>query len=227
MCGRFTIAKSPEQIEERFNVTIDRDNYKINFNAGPSQNLPVITNSQPEKVNFYKWGLIPFWTKEIKPYSILINSRSETIKEKQSFRNIFAQRRCLILSDGFYEWKKDGSVKQPYRIILKNNELFAFAGIWDKWINNENTLNTFSIITTEANQLVKQVHDRMPVILQKNDEALWLDNKTGVPELLNLLKPYNPDKMEIFPVSNFVNSVRNNSDELIKHFSGTDNLLLL
>jgi putative SOS response-associated peptidase YedK len=219
MCGRYTITISPEEIEARYKADFERKIYKTNYNAAPSQNLPVITNERPGVIDFFQWGLIPFWTKEITSYSVLINSRAETIKEKSSFKSIFAKRRCLVISDGFYEWKKEGTTKQPFRIILRNNESFAFAGLWDRWVNDGDTVNSFSIITTEANLLVKTIHNRMPVILKREDERKWLDSSSDYNGLLDLLQPYDHENMKMYPVSPLVNSIKNNSVELVAEFN--------
>jgi len=176
MCGRFQLSVKGKHINERFNVEVYDDFYRPSFNCAPSQNLAVISNMEAKKLSFFRWGLIPFWAKDEKFGNKLINSKSETITEKPSFKNSFRQKRCLVICNGFYEWKKENNKKTPYRIFLKNNELFSMAGIWDTWKDDEDRpINSFSIITTTPNSLMKNIHHRMPVILRKEDEKKWLE----------------------------------------------------
>ncbi len=216
MCGRFSIAKEAEDIVARFEVNL-ANAFSKNYNAAPTQNLPVKTNSEPQVINFYRWGLIPFWAKDETIGNKLINARAETINIKPSFKNSLKSKRCLVISDGFFEWKKMAGLKQPYRITLKNEELFAYAGLWDTWKDSEgNHINSFTIITTDANEIVSELHDRMPVILSPENESKWLDNNAETSGILNLLKPYPSELMIKYPVSSLVNSPANNTEELIK-----------
>ncbi|MCK4287790.1 MAG: SOS response-associated peptidase, partial [Bacteroidales bacterium] len=149
------------------------------------------------KLSFFRWGLIPFWAKDLSIGNRLINARAETVTQKPSFKNSFQQKRCLVLSDGFYEWKK-GKDKIPYRVFLKNNALFSMAGIWDTWKDAEGKpIHSFAIITTSPNELMKNIHQRMPVILNINDEKNWLENN-NTDELSKLLKPYPSDEMTAY-----------------------------
>lgn len=215
MCGRFTIAKEAEDIAARFDAQLASAFNKV-YNAAPSQNLPVVTNTQTGVINFYRWGLIPFWAKDISIGNRLINARAETVGEKPSFRNLIKNKRCLVISDGFYEWKKTAGLKQPYRITLKEEELYAYAGLWDIWkAPDGNLINSFTIITTEANELISELHDRMPVILHKEDEDRWLNDKEVLSQITTLLKPYPPNLMKMYPVSKLVNSTANNTPELL------------
>ncbi len=218
MCGRFQISVKGKHISERFNVELFDDMYGPNFNAAPSQKLPVIINQEPQKLNYFKWGLIPFWAKDPSIGFKLINTRAESISEKPSFKNAFAKRRCLIPANGFYEWKKPDKI--PYRIFLKHEELFAFAGIWESWKDaEERTTHTFSIITTSPNTMMKSIHDRMPVILPKEREKDWLEE--GNPTVLKeMLVPYDSQLMEAYPISKAVNKPINNGPEIIKEVSG-------
>ncbi|MBL7023410.1 MAG: SOS response-associated peptidase, partial [Candidatus Marinimicrobia bacterium] len=171
MCGRFTVIKSKEELEKRFGAKVSKNQYQKRYNAAPSQELPVITNSAPKLVQFYKWGLIPFWAKDKNIGYRLINAKAETITQKPSFRNAIKERRCLVCADGYYEWKNTKEGKIPYRISLKGDELFAFAGIWEVWSSSEGQrINSFSIITVESNEQVKGIHQRMPVILTPEEE---------------------------------------------------------
>ncbi|MEA3496010.1 MAG: SOS response-associated peptidase [Bacteroidota bacterium] len=217
MCGRFIISKKIDEITERFHVDVEKNIYKIIYNATPTQFLPVITNTEPTKLNFFKWGLIPFWANDISIAVKLINARAESVAEKPSFRNSFKSKRCLVVADGFYEWKKIKQEKQPYRIYMKNESLFAFAGLWDSWKNKNNeVINSFTIITTEPNSLVGKIHNRMPVILNKEDEHKWLNENLSVADAKNLLKAFSAEKMMAHPVSKLVNLPSNNSPELIQ-----------
>lgn len=225
MCGRFQLSVKGKHISERFNIEVFDDKYSPSYNCAPSQNLAVITNTKPEKLNYFKWGLIPFWSKDPKIGNKLINARSESLTEKASFKTAFAKRRCLIPANGFYEWKRDGKEKIPYRIFIRSEDIFAMAGIWEIWKDAKGKqVNTFSIITTTPNSLMKTIHNRMPVILNKNDEKAWLfENDPSF--LKTLLKPYDPDIMGAYQISSMVNSPANNSPELIEEVKDGQNKL--
>ncbi len=213
MCGRFQLSVKGKQISERFNVEVYDERYKPCYNCAPSQSLPVITNDRPEELQYYRWGLIPAWAKDPKIGTRLINARAETLSEKPSFRNAFKYRRCLIPANGFFEWKK-GKKKIPYRFFLTDESLFAMAGLWETWKDDSGKeIRTFTIITTDANETVKPVHPRMPVILEKERERDWLEEEN--PELLRgLLKPYVADDFNGYPVSDLVNNPANNTKEV-------------
>jgi len=220
MCGRFQLSVKGKQISERFNVEVFDEFYKPNYNCAPSQKLPVITNIEPGKLSYYKWGLIPSWAKDPKIGYKLINTRAETIREKPSFKYSFKQRRCLIPANGFYEWKKD-KVKTPYRIFLINEEVFAMAGIWESWKDAEGkSVHTFSIITTIPNVLMQRIHNRMPVIISGDHEEAWLHEKDEH-KLIKLLAPFDAKAMEAYPISNLVNSPANNMPEIISPATGS------
>ncbi len=213
MCGRFQISVKGKHISERFHAELFDDLYSPTFNATPSQKLPVITNTEPGKLNCFKWGLVPFWAKDPSIGFKLINSRAESITEKPAFKNAFSKRRCLIPANGFYEWRK--SDKTPFRIFLKNEPLFAFAGIWESWKDaEEKVIHSFSIITTTPNNLMQSIHDRMPVILRQEDESAWL-NESDTDLLKKLLLPYDSATMEAYPISKLVNKPMNNGPEII------------
>lgn len=215
MCGRFSFSYSQRIIEEIFDIEVDTEEYKPRYNCAPSQNLAVISNESPKKLSFYKWGLIPFWAKDISIGNKMINAKTKTIAEKPSFKQSFKSRRCLVPADSFYEWKQDKE-KMPYRIMMKNEKPFAMAGIWDRWKDAEGReMHTFSIITTEANELMKPLHHRMPVILERHNEQNWLES-TDNDFLMSLLRPYNPDEMEAYPIVKLVNSPKNDSSEIHK-----------
>lgn len=216
MCGRYQLSVREKDISIRFHVEVYERLYRPSYNCAPSQNLAVISNEEPGKLSFYRWGLIPFWAKDPKTGYRMINAKAETINEKASFKNPFRRRRCLVLSNGFYEWKKHEKEKIPYRIFLRNVELFSMAGIWDKWKDAEGReVRSFSIITTSPNDLMKKVHDRMPVILTREDEIKWLEESdTG--KLQDLLKPYNGSDLDMYQISTLVNSPRNNVPEIVE-----------
>ena len=216
MCGRYTIIAKAEEIEKRFNVEVP-ESYKPRYNAAPTQILPVITNDRPERLSFFHWGLIPGWAKDKSISTKLINARSETISEKASFKNALKYRRCLVIADGFYEWKKSTKKsKIPYRIFLNTKELFAFAGLWEEYEDDDqNTVHTFTIITTTANSSISKIHDRMPVILEPQLEKSWLDPEFSSEDRINLLKPLNDNKIDYHPISPLVNSVSNDHPQLI------------
>ena len=215
MCGRYSFILEDEMIKERFGVTVRSAIYKARYNCAPTQKLSVISNENPDELSLYRWGLIPFWAKDSSIGNKLINAKSETILEKPSFKNSFKNRRCLVLSDGFYEWKK-GPVKTPYRIVQKDGSAFAMAGIWDKWITPEgDEIRSFAILTTAPNTLMQKIHDRMPVILDRESEQQWIRNSSEE-NLLNLLKPCEPGVLLAYPVSAMVNSPRNDSPEILE-----------
>jgi Uncharacterized conserved protein len=224
MCGRATLSKSKSTLEKRFRAKfspMDEDQNIVNYNVAPTQLHPVITNENPQQIQLFKWGLIPFWAKDSKIGSKMINSRIETITEKPSFRTAIKRRRCLVLLDGFYEWKKLGNRKQPYYIHLKNKEAFALAGIWEKWKHPENgkPIYSFSIITQSPNNFMAQIHNRMPAILLKEDEQKWLDINLSADETLSSIRPLDDDLLEAYPISNQVNRVSENTPELLNPIS--------
>lgn len=221
MCGRFTLTVSPDELQAAFpNFTIPGD-LPPSYNIAPSQPIPVVMNDGQERLDFVRWGLVPFWTKPDKVGKFaLINARSETAAEKASFKTPFRRRRCLILADGFFEWSKSnsGKSKTPYYISLKNQSPFAFAGLWDIWNSAEgDQLKTACILTTSPNELVKPIHDRMPVILPMDQYQTWLSPDEVKPEMLQpLMLPYPAEEMQAYPVSPYVNSPKNNSPQCIQ-----------
>jgi putative SOS response-associated peptidase YedK len=214
MCGRYSFAIEDELIRERFGVSVRSAIYKARYNCAPSQDLAVISTENPEILSFYRWGLIPYWAKDPSLGNKLINARAETIVDKPSYKQAFRDRRCLVLSDGFFECEKTRE-KIPYRIGLQDNAPFAMAGIWEKWKNPEGVIiHSFSIITTIANSLIEEIHDRMPVILNREDEKKWL-NPAYKTELLELLRPYPSERMKKYPVSKKVNSPLNDVPDIL------------
>lgn len=216
MCGRYTIIAKAEEIVKRFNVEVP-ESYTPRYNAAPSQNLPIITNQSPEGVSFFHWGLIPEWAKNKSISTKLINARAETLTEKPSFKNSLKQRRCLVLSNGFYEWKQSSKKsKVPYWIHLASKELFAFAGLWESYEDEaQKPVFTFTIVTTKANSTISRIHERMPVILKPNSEKIWLSSEVTTEEHLSLLKPYDEKEMAFYSISPMVNAVANDNPQLI------------
>lgn len=216
MCGRFTLTIDLQTLIEIFQIEIPGLNLTPCYNIAPSQPvLTIIKQGGQRMARQMRWGLIPAWAKEPSIGYKLINARAETLEEKPSFRNPFRHRRCLIPADGFYEWRKEGKQKQPYRFTLADQSPFAFAGLWDRWVSPEGSeIISCSIITTEANDIVKPLHDRMPVILAEPKlQQLWLDfDNPG--ELKDLLKPY-AGEMAAYPVSPAVNSPKVDEPGLI------------
>ena len=212
MCGRFTFIDI-EDIRERFNA--DPIDLKPNYNVAPTQDVPVILPNHQLAV--FRWGLIPFWANDPSIGNKLINARAETVDEKASFKYSLQRKRCLVVADGFYEWKKEGSTKQPYRITLKNKGLFGFAGLWDTWKSQTgDIINSCSIITTTPNDLMVPIHNRMPVILSRDAEQVWLDQSIMDSSFLkSLLTPYHADPMMAYEVSTLVNSPKNNGPECL------------
>jgi putative SOS response-associated peptidase YedK len=220
MCGRYSLSKSKIQLEERFQAEMLGD-FKPRYNIAPTQLVPVITSESPKGFSFFYWGITPDFGKNKPVSQKFINAKAETVHEKISFKNSFQKRRCLVPVDGFYEWKKLGKkTKIPYRFTLANDEAFAFAGIWEEYENELGESNhTFLILTTEPNSLVSEVHDRMPVILKREDEKKWLDKYSSQEELIKMLSPYQADEMISYTVSPLVNSVSNDSPSLIRKTS--------
>ncbi|MFD2246654.1 SOS response-associated peptidase [Pontibacter ruber] len=216
MCGRYSVIPKAKG-RSRVSRLLENHLQEAHYNAAPSQTLPVVTNKQPDEIQLFSWGLQPFWAKDVKSIKRSINARAETLTEKPSFRNLLKSKRCLVPADGFYEWMVMPQGKVPYRILLKNEALFSFAGLWDEWLdkNTEEVLHTYTIITTEANDLVKPIHDRMPVILSPEAEELWLNEHKAQEDLLSLLKPFKAEDMKAYPVSPLVNSPLNNIPEII------------
>ena len=221
MCGRFSFTGF-EGFEERFQLKIEFPDLKPNYNVAPSQDIPVILNKGLNQLAFFKWGLIPYWAKDPSIGHKMINARAETVDEKPSFKTCLKRRRCLIVADGFYEWKKEGTTKRPHRITLKSQELFGFAGLWDTWKSPTGELvNSCTIITATPNELMEPIHNRMPVILPRDVESVWLDQgMTDSTLLKSLLVPYTSDLMMAYEVSPFVNSVKNNGPECLVAVGG-------
>ncbi len=223
MCGRFTLTVDPAELQDTFRDTIGETifpkKFAPRFNLAPSQPVLAIPNDGLHKADFFVWGLIPMWAKDPSIGSRLINARGETAAEKPSFRGSFKYKRCLILADGFYEWKAGSGrrPKTPYFIHMKDRKVFAFAGLWDAWESHDGSIvKTCAIITTEPNELMQPLHNRMPAILHPRDYVKWLDASPQTPEnLLPLIKPFPAEAMSAHPVSTLVNKPENEGPELV------------
>jgi putative SOS response-associated peptidase YedK len=215
MCGRYRLSRRKQLIAEYFD-TVDEIDWEPRYNIAPSQNVGIIRQDRTQpvrKFSLVRWGLIPYWAKDSSIGQKMINARSETVLDKPAFREAFQIRRCLVPADGFYEWKRNGRSKQPIHIGMKDDSLFAFAGIWDRWKDaSGNAVETCSILTTTPNSLLAEVHDRMPVILEPEDYELWLDpGFKDLDSLTGMLKPFDPAQMKCYRVSTLVNSPANDN----------------
>ena len=217
MCGRYTLASPTERLAEEFGVDASSIELAPNYNVAPTQKVAaVLEDGGRRRLEVLRWGLIPPWADDPGIGSRMINARSETAPGKPSFRRAFRERRCLIPADGFYEWQRTNGAKQPYYIHMEDGRPFAFAGLWESWSKGEGEIRTCTILTTGANALVGEVHDRMPVILAHDAYDVWLDPASERDELTGLLAPYPEDEMEAYPVSRFVNSPSNNNPRCIE-----------
>lgn len=216
MCGRYSIGTEIQRIASELQAEVP-ENFRPKFNAAPSQLLPVVSNVSRKKVTLYEWGMIPHWTKEREGSKRLINARAETVAGKSSFMHSFKKKRCLVPADGYYEWKKTEQGKVPYRIVLGNEKPFVFAGLWSSHDNESGEESRdFCIITTRAADNIAHIHDRMPVILEKDCWDFWLSDTEDEEGLLDILRPMDEGKLKAYQVSRRVNSVQNDDPELIK-----------
>jgi putative SOS response-associated peptidase YedK len=220
MCGRFALYSDPFAIAQRFKTEAPPD-LRPRYNIAPTQNIPIVREEDNKRrFALARWGLIPHWAKDMKIGYSTINARATTVVIKPAFRNAFRHQRCLIPADGFYEWQiiQGSKVKQPWFIVLEDREPMAFAGLWEQWRSPEGEeLESCSIIVTEANELMRPIHDRMPVILAPEDWDVWLRSDGKVTGCLqNLLKPYPAERMKSWSVSTMVNNPRNDSGECLE-----------
>jgi putative SOS response-associated peptidase YedK len=219
MCGRFTLTVNPADLREAFAGTNFPAQFAPRFNIAPTQPVLAIPNDGLNKADFFLWGLIPSWAKDPAIGNRLINARGETLAEKPSFRGSYKYKRCLILADGFYEWKAQPGTKTktPYFIHMKDRKPFAFAGLWDEWHGSDgSSVRSCTIITIDPNELMSTLHNRMPVILNPSDYARWLDKSPQTPDSLELLiKPFPADKMSAYHVSTMVNTPGVDRPELV------------
>ena len=221
MCGRFTLAAAPETLTETFPGFKMPDELPPRYNIAPSQKVLVVPNTGENKIDFFQWGLIPSWAKDPTIGNRMINARAETLAEKPSFRSAYRRRRCLVLADGFYEWRREPGKqsKIPMYIRLRSGAPFAFAGLWEVWLPSKDapSVRSCTIITCPPNSFLENIHNRMPVILESEAYDLWLDMHNQSPDQLNvLLKPYPAEEMTAYAVSLLVNQPKNDSPACIE-----------
>ncbi len=226
MCGRYSLTTAPEALRRLFDFDTT-PNLQPRYNIAPTQSAPVVRPAANggRELAMLRWGLIPSWAKEASIGSKMINARSETVAEKPSFRSAFRHRRCLVPADGFYEWRRQGEIKQPYRIGMKDGDAFAFAGLWESWpgTDTDEAVETFTIITTEANRKLHPIHARMPVILAPDAYDAWLDAESGSrDDALGLLRPFAEAPMAFYRVSTRVNSPRNDDPDCLAPIAQSD-----
>src|SRR5260370_21582063 len=229
MCGRYLLKAPADALPRAFGF-VEQPNLMPRYNIAPTQEVPVIRGRLEPKgertLQLLRWGLIPYFAEDMKGGAKLINARSEGIADRSSFREAFRKRRCLVPADGFYEWRTEGKLKQPYLIQRRDREPFAFAGLWERWVPKTQPpepayIHSFTIVTTQANALLKPLHQRMPVILAPQDYARWLDRGSTDAELKALLEPALADLLGTFPVSPRVNAAAPDDAGLIEP-SGTE-----
>ena len=217
MCGRYTLIADLGDLAQRFEFDGSDFSYDPGYNIAPTESVLTVRNLDGREAAFMRWGLIPFWAKDPKIGSRMINARAETVAEKPAFRNALKKRRCLVLADGYYEWQKTPVGKRPFRIVMRSGESFAFAGIWETWKDIQgNVVPSCTIITTAANDFLAPIHNRMPVILPRESEGTWLDPDTDDAVVLAHILVSSPgEDMDAYEVSKMVNYARNDGPEVI------------
>lgn len=219
MCGRFVLTADPNLIQQSFNLSTMPAMLEARYNIAPTQPVAVITNEHSDELTFLKWGLIPSWSKDSTAAAKMINARSETAAEKPAFRAAFRRRRCIIPTDGFYEWQQQGTDKIPLFIHREDRALFGMAGLWEVWHSPDGgEIRSCTILTTEANDFMKAFHHRMPVILQPDDYPLWLSAAEQSPSVLQPLMKPSSVGLTAYSVSKAVNRPVNDNPTLIEPF---------
>jgi len=214
MCARFSFSLTIDEVKKRFWLTQLPKEIPIRYNIPPGTDVPAVLNSSPDELQFVRWGLVPSWAKTEKPSFKPINARAETVTEKPMFKSLVRSKRCILLADGFYEWKKTNGKKVPYRITMKDGKAFAFAGLWDRWQGEGKDIVTCLLVTTEPNKVVAPIHERMPVILTPDKERAWLD-EVPLEDVGAFLRPYDAELMKAYEVSPLVNSPKNDAKSVI------------
>lgn len=228
MCGRFTCTIDLLTFIKFFKIDLNNlDRYEPRYNIAPTQEIPTVIWQNGKRVaQNMRWGLVPSWAKVPGVGNKMVNARAETLDVKPAYRKALLHRRCLVPADGFYEWMKEGKKKQPLRFVLSNNKPFAFAGLWDNWVSPEGkSIISCTVITTDPNEVVKTVHDRMPVILTEEDQCNWLNPDYNPEHLKTMLVPYG-GKMKAYPVSDLVNSPKNDFPEVLSGSSASEQISL-
>ena len=220
MCGRFTQERPASELAEIFAAEPLRDDPGAHFNVAPTDEATVVVQREDRRaVTGYRWGLIPHWATDAKVGSRMFNARAETLTTSPAFRDAFRRKRCLVPVDSFYEWKREGTIRQPYRVVRRDGRPLALAGLWAGWHDPATQIvrRTFTIVTTSPNKALADLHDRMPVIVPQGAWDRWLDPTPPDPaELLGLLLPTDDIELEIYPVERLVNDVRRDGPELIR-----------
>lgn len=215
MCGRFGLFARLDAIQDYYDAEFTYD-YEPRYNIAPEgSGIAVVQNETPDEINLLEWGLVPRWVDDPDNFPNLINARAETVAEKPAFRDAFAKRRCLIPANNFYEWTGRKGSRVPYFIGVEEREIFSMAGIWETWSSNGEEFTSVAILTTDANEVVGELHDRMPVILERDEEGIWLKSDE-VEELQSLLDPFPDGRMRTYEVSKSVNSPANEGSELVE-----------
>ena len=217
MCGRFTLISNIGELQLRFGFAMEPPETQPRYNIAPTQQVLTVVNDGERRGELMRWGLVPSWAKDVKIGNRMINAVSETAASKPAFRSAFRRRRCLVLADGFFEWRKEGKQRIPLYFSQKSGEPMAFAGLWENWQSPEGEwIRSCTILTTAANSFIEPIHNRMPVILSAETEPLWLDPLTDTPANLEpLLLPAPPELLDAVEVSPTVNNVRNHGPDCI------------
>jgi len=216
MCGRFTLTTMDDIVNE-FDLSQPPLGFEPRYNIAPTQQAWVVTNRSPRVVESFRWGLVPHWAKDMSIGSKLLNARGETLADKPSFRNAYERRRCLVVADGFFEWRRAGKRKVPHYAHNRSG-LVAFAGLWERWRKPDGErLLSFTVVTTEPNKLIAPLHNRMPVVIGKQDYGRWLHEEPLPPEALDdLIRPADEDQFELFEVAPIVNSPHNDEPACVE-----------
>ncbi|MFW6384905.1 MAG: SOS response-associated peptidase [Halodesulfurarchaeum sp.] len=218
MCGRTSLFTPQPDIEQRFGAAAESP-IRPRYNIAPGDDLVTVHGASPDTLTFDEWGFVPRWMDEFEESYRPINARAETVDDKPLFRDAFGDRHCLVVADGFYEWQGDRGGKQPYRVALEDDDLFAMAGIWDTWKGNGDTRTTVAIITTDANDDIEAIHDRMPVVLEPENESAWL-HPSSADAAKSLLGPYDGEDLYTYPISPIVNDPSNDSPAVLDPIGG-------
>lgn len=220
MCGRTTLTITPDDLQRTFGYQVPPD-YRPRFNQAPTQPLLALAEEEGATgFRTFRWGLVPFWAKDLTIGNRMINARAETVTEKPAYRTSFAKKRCLIVIDGFYEWKAATGGKRPHRIRLRTGAPFTLAGLWDRWDRGPEVVESCTILTTSANAAMAPIHDRMPVIVEEADRARWLSGSSEPEDLTTLLRSYPREDLEVYEVSTLVNRPSNDMPECIEPVDG-------
>ncbi|NJB87038.1 putative SOS response-associated peptidase YedK [Lewinella marina] len=217
MCGRYSVVIDEAKLRKQFSrdLITPPAGLPVNYNLAPTQDGLVITDAQPDRLSSFRWGLVPFWAKDLKIGARMINARREGIEDKPSFRKPIRERRCLVIGDSFYEWQRQGGKKIPHRILPADDSLLVMAGIWEEWRGEGEPVYTYSVITGAPNREMTPIHDRMPMLLTDGErQSTWLDPNADLKTVLDLLQTPPDGTLRAYPVSSAVGNVRNNGPEL-------------